>query len=99
MTHLKESSNLRKKNLSFDKNNSNVFERLCKKSERKNQDIENLKNELNLKAISLNHPKLDVLEKRGKGASRPGGGHGSPWWGALVPTGAWALLPPPDQTA
>ena len=44
-------SNLRKKNLSFDKNNSNVFERLCKKSERKNQDIENLKNELNKENI------------------------------------------------
>ena len=44
-------SNLSKKNLSFDKNNSNVFERLSKKSERKKQDIENLKNELNKENI------------------------------------------------
>jgi len=44
-------SNLNKKNLSFDKDNSNVFERLSKKSERKKQDIENLKNELNKENI------------------------------------------------
>ena len=44
-------SNLSKKNFSFDKNNLNVFERLSKKSERKKQDIENLKHELNKENI------------------------------------------------
>ena len=53
---------------------------------------------MSLNNISLNHPKLDVLERREKGASGPGGGRGCPRRGVLIPTEAWALLPPPGQT-
>ena len=39
-----------------------------------------------------------MFEKGEKGGSGPGGGRGSPGPGVLVPTEAWALLPPPDQS-